>query len=452
MASIYSQATTEASARLISAQGDPYKAGLVLTRSWPWLATYAASGSTIDDLIAALNAIETYTNPQANEQTYSGTFIHKTVKGDDENTRGDAERDGNIIQTLIRIKFVTDVDSLGNADESYSKEVLNFLGIVEGTENLAIYTYRNLDPTALDDAADLLPTPPADYTRTKYDSRVESDGTGTAFFIFSKILWPTDQSEGSTPVWANDKVLMSESNTGGFAEQELRELTGLDKADYGAVFTASLSPDTARVIKSARQVERGKGEYAVEQLQGKTIPGALDEHAIIIEYQDDVNGSQNKMLKRVWWRRNLADKDLLVAFDGTSTYGPARTDYTFEAIDYAYSGVRVTDHGDGAYSVVQTLVDNTVAGSVTFYFNENWPEEKVQTRATDNAIKITNYTHHVAVKSTESQAWAYIKALNTDGDIVVRGTAGVAKTGKFAYRAVAVTLNYATDVADWVTV
>jgi len=85
--------TAEADAVLVQIKGDPQIAGTKLTRAWTELDVTA-----VDTLYAALLAVATYTNPQADAQAYTGTFLHTGL-----NPIEDARRHGRIEQELTKV-------------------------------------------------------------------------------------------------------------------------------------------------------------------------------------------------------------------------------------------------------------------------------------------------------------------------------------------------------------
>ena len=92
--------TLDSEARFVNAEGDPQFAGFKLTRQWEKI-----HASNADELMAALNDTEIYTDPKADKETHSGTFV---------NTRIDPAADGEdaivIKQTLTKVKSTTDSD------------------------------------------------------------------------------------------------------------------------------------------------------------------------------------------------------------------------------------------------------------------------------------------------------------------------------------------------------
>ncbi len=137
----YSTSTLEADARLVSKSKDVNVPGFTLTRMWAFIDATAA-----DALSVALDAVATYTNPQADGQTYTGTFVNSKVvadEGDDNN-----ERYVNIIQTLILVTTVSAYTDLTNPLALQKNEIEDLFGIQTGEGDRLALEYRNLNPTS----------------------------------------------------------------------------------------------------------------------------------------------------------------------------------------------------------------------------------------------------------------------------------------------------------------
>jgi len=94
---ILNRGNTDSEARLIEIQGDPQHAGFKLVRQWE--RQYAPS---VDTLAVAVNDCTYYTDPGADKQTYTGTFIQSSLEPV---ARTDDSID--LRQTLTKVKFAT---------------------------------------------------------------------------------------------------------------------------------------------------------------------------------------------------------------------------------------------------------------------------------------------------------------------------------------------------------
>lgn len=89
---------TDTMARLVGIDGDPAHAGFRLTRRWEKL-----SASAADTAFVALNDTDIYSNPKADRQTYTGSFVNSSVS-----PRVDDQDAVDITQVLTKVKSSTD--------------------------------------------------------------------------------------------------------------------------------------------------------------------------------------------------------------------------------------------------------------------------------------------------------------------------------------------------------
>lgn len=199
MASILSQTTAEADARLVRVIGQENIPGFKLIRDWPWLAGYAASGNTIQELITTMRAVASYSNPRANNKAYSSTggiFINSKVEGIDEDVRGTQNRATSIVQTLVFVTSIADHTELADPFIRQNNLIWFPLRSETGESDEMILTYRNLNPASrsnlMDDTvttdaglkaiADALG--PATYTYVTREYKDMDDGTASFIVIF----------------------------------------------------------------------------------------------------------------------------------------------------------------------------------------------------------------------------------------------------------------------------
>ena len=165
--------TEESVALLAEVQGEPDSAGYAITREWPFIDPTAA-----DSLFTTLLAVATYTNPKADDEAYTGTFLNSRVQS----IRKD-DRTVTIRQTVVLLS--ADVDEADSVMVS-----------VQGDPDTAGYTitreWRNIAPASADtlfttlNAVETYSNPQADeqaYTGTFWHAQVQSikqtDGTVT---------------------------------------------------------------------------------------------------------------------------------------------------------------------------------------------------------------------------------------------------------------------------------
>lgn len=150
MASILDQTTAEADARLIDVVGDPQIAGSVLKRGWLEIAGQAASGNTVQELYATLNAVKTYTDPKANNKTYGGTWVNSVTRALDEFERGGATRDCSIIQELTKVTSISAIADLTALTPRihYKNTITHAEELNYGDHSMYEYIYENLNPAS----------------------------------------------------------------------------------------------------------------------------------------------------------------------------------------------------------------------------------------------------------------------------------------------------------------
>jgi len=437
--------TTEAEARLVRLVGQPSDEGFKLIRGWPWITGYSdtSGNATIQSLFTTLNAVTTYTNPQANGITYTGTFVLSENRGADESEDGRAARDCRIVQELSKVKTVTDVSSMGTPDKNADRTTMNFLGFQEGEKHRIFHKYSNLNPANRATAMGLSPTETG-YTIVKREFFTEKDKTGTLHVVFEDDNWTLSDTNGIA--WNDSRVRVgyqnydNSDNTAGHGLGEVHQLTGLNKRVQDTAFHAAWVGDTNRVVTNVRRSERANGEYAVQQNQRISYQGTADSNALIVRIRSNT-GSQTPALGRVWFRRTLAAKNTL-----TDTGGNARTSFSFEGGNYSSATTDITDHGDGTYTVSQNSIANdTTFSAGTTYFTDSTLIQKTFTRSKDNWVKKIFYWKFVSMKSSEKVARNYISGIPTATQGVVPGSDHVVRTAPFVYRATA--LRVAGDVA-----
>jgi len=192
-----STTTSEADARLIRKDKDVNLPGFTLIREWPWLNATAA-----DTLSTTLDAIETYADPQADGQTYTGTFVNSKVEVLDDSE--DGVRAPRIRQTLILVATITGVGDLpSDPIATQENEILDVLGIETGEEDTMAYIYNNLNSAdasrkacmditdgALENLANVATVSPGSgwvYVDRKFNE--QDDKTGKFVVIFKQVAW-----------------------------------------------------------------------------------------------------------------------------------------------------------------------------------------------------------------------------------------------------------------------
>lgn len=228
--------TNESEARLVNVIGQPQDAGFKLVREWPWIqgARPNTSAADVKTLIDALNSCTIRTNPKANNDSYRGRFLLSENRVLDENDAGTGDRRVSIIQTLTKVKAVTDVTSLGTPDKGAEYEILNFLGFEQGYGNYLYHIYRNLNPAQRDTVMALNPSE-SGYIIQNKQFKIEADKTATFYVVFKKHTWNAWSDKKGTP-----KVIVY--NDANNYEQEVRKLwPAIKDTDFNTAVTRLLT-------------------------------------------------------------------------------------------------------------------------------------------------------------------------------------------------------------------
>jgi len=195
-ASILNQTTTESDARLVKTEGEPQEYGFRLTRCWAFIAGAAATNNTVAELMTNLSVVTTYTDPKANNKTYTGTFVSSKVWAKDETEDGTSDRHCTILQTLTQVRTVTSVADLGTPIKDADQVILNFGQFQEGMKYRVWHRYYNLNPANRAAIMALSPTE-SGYRLNKREFKTERDMTGT--FICEFLIDSWFNMTGTTP-------------------------------------------------------------------------------------------------------------------------------------------------------------------------------------------------------------------------------------------------------------
>jgi hypothetical protein len=405
----------------------------------------------LQDLIIAIDATATVTNPKANSDTYGGTFVVSKVTAKDENADGTGERRATIVQTLTKVKAVTDVASLGTPDKGADKQTLNYLGFKEGAQNHRYKIYRNLNPANRSVTMTLSPNDTG-YTIVKRKFDVEEDKTGTFTVVLENDTWGTVGWKSKVKVGYINYDARTNPNSrsfrGGAGLEEEQQLTGVSHDCWANVVTKAIRGDTNRVATRVTVIERNNGEYVVNQGGAISYNDTNDSSAIITALQSSFGGGKPKSARRIWPRRTYFAKTKLLASKAVSNY-------VIGSDTYIHDVVHVQDNHDGTFDVVQDLGNMTQGGGIvgSAFFNDSVIEWKRYTRSKDNAIKRIKYIHKIRSFSSAANGWGWVSDQNsndTNGYKVVLGSGRVSKKGSFIYEAdCLLTKNMAAYNLDW---
>jgi hypothetical protein len=264
--------TAEGDARLVRKDKDCSKPGFSLTRAWPHIdPTYA------DALSVALDAVATYTDPKADNQSYTGTFVNSKVVCDE----GDAEtseRHVTILQTLILVSAPADTAALaalaglitqGNLlKEPFGLKVPGNDGTI-GEEDTISYRWHNIATSsrttlmAITDANLVSGLPGAGWSYIQREFKEEDDNTATFTVVFQKIAWNTSFSASAPDLtWSDNYGTPHQRNN------HLWLKVG-NAVSYAAVYTPTSGYNVMRVDVT----ERRDGAVNIQRQEWKEAIG-----------------------------------------------------------------------------------------------------------------------------------------------------------------------------------
>jgi hypothetical protein len=462
----------EDEARLGGTRGLPGTRDLHAKQEWRY-----CDPADHEEIVEDLNAIENVTTPKVEGETMSGLYACSQV-GARQNDDGSVliHRDLTQMETVDEPSDLTNMFPLISRQE----EIINAFGFQTGDEEKSIYIFTHVSPASetycmetITPAQLITALPGAGwvFVDRKFDVKLE---TGVAVYIvlFMKETWAAQ--------WQDDRRIRSGSSLSGERRNISMQRTGMSKADaeeayetnpnirkYNKGDVCQYDPGTGEVtyicvnptsgpwtaadwveadylLNGHRIEERGRGEYVLSATMGPAYRGTVDADALAVRIRSELGGVQTALLQRVWWRRTDAAKDTLM----TAGSGRARLNYTYEGVAYTHSDAVVEDHGDGAYTVRQTLV---FTSSLVIYWSSSFKVYKNFSRTKDDKTKYHEYTRHITNKPTEKSGWDWIEDFEAGapggpiGDIV-SGSEQVTKVNKYMWRAKVLVLD---AISNW---
>ncbi len=267
--------TSEAQARLVGFQGEEATPGYVLTRKWEFI-----DATVADTLVVALEAVTQYTNPQADGQTYTGTFANSVVE-----SSADDKRQVTITQQLTLVAVIGTTDAIDDMPEPlvtrYTDEDINDLEFSdwEVPRQRLRLTWANIDPESIDNVVDQDNISKADWeaeAATYVSSGLTEDVASE--WEYSALNWSHERNGTATVVvdyvdndfnedgTENAKQITTVRNEGGWGETQVDRIKGKAQSDAVNTFTA-MSADTDKVITSKSWRDGQPGEAIIDKVQ-----------------------------------------------------------------------------------------------------------------------------------------------------------------------------------------
>ena len=150
---------------------------------------------TADDLTALLKAETTFTNPQADGQTYTGTFANAKVRQYD-----NGDREAIIENEIIEVASPADHTALAALTSRKTRDntILREFATDFGEDDGIAYIFDNINPTneatffAITDANLVTALPGSGWTYVTRKFVEQENNTATITVVFRKVAWTAD--------------------------------------------------------------------------------------------------------------------------------------------------------------------------------------------------------------------------------------------------------------------
>lgn len=272
--------TTEAEARLIRKDKIVAENGFALTRGWPFL-----DNQTADTLSTILDAVATYSNPKANNQTYTGTFVNSKVELIEGPLDSD-DRADRIEQTLILVSAIpADQGGQESADAlatltpqiTQENEILQPFALTTGEEDTVAFIYSNINPASRNNC---IAIPDADLVSQIADANTSGitwtyvtrkfeqlkDNTGRFTLLFRAVGWNAwDESSPN---------LTEKQNEGTEHEQLVETWFRVQNSDLATIESEIYNNDTDYNVMRVNIRENADGSLRIQRTQWHEAQGA----------------------------------------------------------------------------------------------------------------------------------------------------------------------------------
>lgn len=365
-ASILNQTTGESEARLVKTEGEPAEYGFRLTRCWAFIAGAAATNNTVAELMTNLNAVLTYTNPKANNKTYTGAFVSSKVWAEDENTQGTSDRHCTILQTLTLVRAVTVVSDLGAPVKDADQTVMNFGQFQEGAKYRVWQRYYNLNPANRAAIMALTPTE-SGYRLHKREFKTERDMTGT--FVCEFLIDAWDNESGTTPnrvqTVSNLYDMANYSPKNDLPGLVRRQTLGADGLTSNAVteIMGNIAAQSGWFVDNIAIAEKGNSEYGIRWDQTK----ARDTTQYVVTRFAAAYGNRPEVQQVTWYLLTSNDASLICADAYANRTNMTAATYTPALAGHVLQDVTSRPGPNGSYEVERATWKPTTA-----YYA--WPE------------------------------------------------------------------------------
>ncbi len=352
--------TEENEAWLVDKDNDINIDGFKLTRMWPYI-----DATEADALSASLDAIATYTDPLADEQEYTGTFVNSKVRAveaggvsDDNN-----QRYVNIIQDLIKVTTITAVGSLSSDPIVIQEnEILDLFAFEQGELDTMAYQWHNINPSTAsrkacfditDGDLELLATGTTPASGWEYQDRrfdEKADGTATFTVLYKQVAWSNVEGVAPHQTIAREvEVALGnrdpENDVSGIRSTRTTQSTGIPTDEIEEVKDNQVA-SAGHAITSISIRDNKDGSSSLSKTE--TLKSAIDdgettgEDSELYGYTTSYKpayGNQQQMITDRWFDVSDTMADLLITDAITNAPGMSAATYRPPAVSYQLSSV-----------------------------------------------------------------------------------------------------------------
>ncbi len=324
--------TLEPDAISVKAQRFPLSGGIKHLRAWPFIIPTSA-----DTLIAALKGNLTVKDPQADEQTITGTFANSDVYFEEDQDTGICK----IFQELTKIWDGASTSDLPTPEIDQAENIRHpFLTASEqGTIRDVVYRYPFINQASATQAnIDALKPTVTDYTLVQGKFTLEPDKTATLWYLFRLPTW-SNTLTANVPTYSRQTDLVNPSAYLGDGMQKQDVSVGMKVADALIALT-NIAAETGYVLASVRYNETEENEANLQ----KTQEAYNVDKTYYVRQLKTAIGNEQGLAVQVWPRlKDVTVKDEIVAALGTS--------FTIGTLTYTHLTYAATPHPDGTWTV-----------------------------------------------------------------------------------------------------
>lgn len=373
---------------------DPCVAGAKLIRRYENVdATYA------DGILTSVKSVTSYTDPKADNQTYTGTWYNSVTTGH----QSDAdERYIVIVQTLTKVADITAYTDLPAKITRYGKDVMDPFAVITSSTHASVredfvfheWLYLNPAHVAVINGLDLSSFLPTNHIEIKRRVDIEELGDRTC----SLRVWYTKMTYSNTVDSDKDPVIYKKQGERGVQGVHIPEdirtfvAPGLDVTNIEGIIdrlkTTPIDGASGTVVLGVDATLGSNGDITVHQQQqvintyvGNTVVVSSSDGSLLLDVAKNKDGLYTT-LTRYWPSITVAAAASLVGL-GTSptSYAIGNASYDSETFYHRRATIQY-DRTSGLCTVVQDCdTGNTNTDSMYWWLRQGHTE---------------SYEHHIA--------------------------------------------------------